>query len=57
MLTNLTFIFGSGEIHGKVTERLRILIHISIYFQTLEIMEETLSDKNEPNMFFFVVRQ
>ena len=31
-----------------VTERLRILIHVSDYFQTLEIMEKTLSDKNEP---------
>ena len=30
-------------------ERLRISIHISKYFQTLEIMEKTLSDKNEPN--------
>ena len=27
-----------------VTERLRTLIHISNYFQTLEIMEKTLSD-------------
>ena len=31
-----------------MTERLRMLIHISNYFQTLEIMEKTLSDKNEP---------
>ena len=31
-----------------VTERLRMLIHISNYIQTLEIMEKTLSDKNEP---------
>ena len=32
-----------------MTERLRTLIHyISKYFQTLEFMEKTLSDKNEP---------
>ena len=31
-----------------MTERLRILIHISNYFQTVDIMEKTLSDKNEP---------
>ena len=31
-----------------VTERLRILIHISNYYQTLEIMGKTLSEKNEP---------
>ena len=31
-----------------VTERLRMLIHISNYFQTLEIMEKTFSNKNEP---------
>ena len=44
-------IFGSGEFHeySIVTEHLRILIHISNYFQTLEIiMEKTLSDKTEP---------
>ena len=33
-----------------VTESLRILILISNYFQTLEITEKTLSDKNEPNI-------
>ena len=33
-----------------VTERLRVLIHISNYSQTLEILETTLSDKNEPNI-------
>ena len=32
-----------------MTERLRILIHISNYCHTLEFMEKTLSDKNEPN--------
>ena len=32
-----------------MTERLRILIHISNYFQTLEIPGKMLSDKNEPN--------
>ena len=31
-----------------MTELLRILMHISNSFQTLEIMEKTLSDKNEP---------
>ena len=31
-----------------VTERLRIKIYIYTYFQTLEIMEKMLSDKNEP---------
>ena len=31
-----------------MTERLRILIQTPDYFQTLEIMEKTLSDKNEP---------
>ena len=31
-----------------MTERLRISIHISNYFQTLEFLEKTLSDKNEP---------
>ena len=31
-----------------MTERLRILIHISDCFQTLEILEKTLSDKNGP---------
>ena len=31
-----------------MTECLRILIHISNYFQTLENIEKTLSDKNEP---------
>ena len=31
-----------------MTERLRILIRISNNFQTLEIMEKILSDKNEP---------
>ena len=31
-----------------VTERLRILIHIPIFFQTLEFLGKTLSDKNEP---------
>ena len=37
-----------------MTERLRILINISNYFQTLVIMEKTLSDKNEPtNKFIF----
>ena len=33
-----------------MTERLRILIHTSKYFQTLEIMQKTLSDKNEPTL-------
>ena len=32
-----------------MTERLRILIHISNYFETLEILEKKLSDMNEPN--------
>ena len=31
-----------------MTERLRRSIHISNYFQTLEILEKKLSDKNEP---------
>ena len=31
----------------NVTERLHILIHISNYFQTLEVMEKTLSHKND----------
>ena len=31
-----------------MTERLRILIYISNVFQTLEFLEKTLSDKNEP---------
>ena len=33
-----------------MTERLRISINISNYFQTLQILEKTLSDKNEPNL-------
>ena len=42
--------FASGEFLSRVvTERLRILIHISNYIQTLEIMEKALSDKNEPD--------
>ena len=40
--------FAPGVFHGTVTERLRVLIHNSNYFQTLEIMEKMLSDKNEP---------
>ena len=32
-----------------MTERLRISINISKYFQTLEFLEKKLSDKNEPN--------
>ena len=39
---------ASGEFHVYiVTERLRILIYISNYFQTLDIMGKTLSHKNE----------
>ena len=41
--------FACWTISRIVTERLlRVLIHISNYFQTLEIMEKKLSDKNEP---------
>ena len=47
MLTNLMFCFW--RISRILTERLRIFIHVSNYFQTLEILEKTLSDKNEPN--------
>ena len=46
MLTNLIFLLLENS--RIVIERLRISIHISNYFQTLEIMEKTLSDKNEP---------
>ena len=39
-----------------VTERLRTLIrHISNYFQALENLEKTLSDKNEPNSTLLIV--
>ena len=46
ILTNLFFCFW--RISRIVSERLRILIHISIYVQILEIMKKTLSDTNEP---------
>ena len=42
-------LFASGIFSRIVTERLRILIYISpFFFQTLEIVEKPLSDKNEP---------
>ena len=40
-------IFAFWRISRIVTERLRRLIHSSNYFQTLEFLEKTLSDKNE----------
>ena len=46
-LTNLIFLLFL-IISRILTERLRILIRISHYFQTLEIMEKTIPDKNEP---------
>ena len=44
------YFFASGEFHEYiVTERLRVLVHISNYIRTLEILEKKLSDnKNEP---------
>ena len=45
----MNLIFLLLENFMNVTERLHILIHISNYFQTLEVMEKTLADKNEPN--------
>ena len=43
-------LFASGfwRISRTVTERHRILMQISNYFQTLETDKKTLSDKNEP---------
>ena len=37
-----------------MAERLRILKYISPkYFQTLEVMEKTISDKNEPKWLLY----
>ena len=38
-----------------MTGRLRIFMYISNYVQTLEIMEKTLSDENEPIITNFEV--
>ena len=46
MLTNLMFLVLENFTNS---DRTRILIHTSNYFQTLESMEKTLFDKNDPN--------
>ena len=47
---NLQYFPYFWRISRVVTERFRVLIQISNYFQTLEIKEKTLSDKSEPNI-------